>query len=497
MSRFVLFIFLLASLTGYSTSVNKFQFNKNCAEAYRKYISFRFEEGERILNVEKKNNPHNALPYYIENIEDAISIFVSEEKHLFDKLKGNKEVRMKILEKADKASPYYNLCLAEMHLQWAIARIKFDEYTTAALELNKAYRLLKDNKEKFPAFHLTDKSLGLLHVLIGTIPDSYKWVANILGIKGTINQGLMELRSFYNLTFSDSSYAIFQTEASVYLGMVLINYTPKEEEALRIFERIKKMNYSNPMLTYIYGSIGLKTGRSKEVDEYFTKHKFGKGYFPFHYLELQHGQAKINNLDNDAIRHFENYIHNFKGINYIKSCHQYMAWHYLIHQDEIKFQKYFKLIDGPGAILVDEDKQALKNYRNNDVPDVNLLKARLLFDGGNYRKSFAILASAESKELHKTQHKLEYIYRLARNYQKMDNLESAINNYEKTYNIGSKLPFYFAEAAAVQLGMHYELAGNKIKAAEWYEKALEVSKHEFKNSLDQKAKAGLNRMQKN
>lgn len=489
------FFILLLIFSKEIYSENKFDFNKNCEEAYLNFISFKFKEGERILNIEKKKNPSNAIPYYIENIGDVALIFVSEEKPNFEKLKGNKEIRMNILENSDKNSPYHLLCQAELHLQWAIARIKFEEYATAALELNKAYRLLKENKKKFPKFPLNNKSLGLLHVLIGTIPDSYKWVSSILGIKGTINQGVSELIGFYNLSYADTNYSIYQTEACLYLGMVLINYTTKTEDAEKIFERIKKIKNPNPMLTYIFGSIGLKTGRTDEVIEFYLKHQFGKEYLHFYYLDFQLGQAKMNKLEDDAIIYLEKFIKNFKGINYIKSCNQYISWYYFLKNDKILFQKYFKDIDGQGGIFVDEDKQALRNYRNNDIPNEDLLRARLLFDGGYYKKSFSILASIKPQELVKLQSKLEYLYRLARVYQQMGNEQQSISNYLKTLETGDSQPYYFAEASAIQLGMYWESKGNFANAKLYYEKAIKVTKHEFKNSLDQKAKAGLNRIE--
>jgi tetratricopeptide (TPR) repeat protein len=493
--KLILYTYFLFSFGFAFGNPHKFDFNENCENAYKQYISFKFGEGERLLNIEKKRNPTNVIPFYIENIEDVVSIFVTEEKPLFEKLKSNKEKRMKLLESSDQNSPYYLLTQAETHLQWAMARVKFEEYTTAALELNRAYRLLKENKKKFPKFQLNNKSLGLLHVLIGTIPDSYKWVSNILGIKGTINQGVSELKSFYNLTYSDSSYFIYQTEATVYLGMVLINYTTKSDEAEKIFERIKKIKNPNPMLTYIFGSIGLKTGRTDEVIDFYTKHRFGKEYLQFYYLDLQLGQAKLNGQDDDAIYYLERFRTNFKGINYVKSCNQYISWYYFLKNDKENFQKYFKFIDGPGGIFVDEDKQAFKNYRNKEIPDKELLRARLLFDGGYYKKSFGVLLEIDAKELHQLQYKLEYLYRLARVYQKLGNEQLSLTNYERTLEAGEKQPYYYAESSAVQLGMYWETKEDFEKAKYYYKRAISVSKHEFKNSLDQKAKAGLSRIE--
>jgi hypothetical protein len=60
---------------------------------------------------------------------------------------------------------------------------------------------------------------------------------------------------------------------------------------------------------------------------------------------------------------------------------------------------------------------------------------------------------------------------------------------------GEKQPYYFAESAAIQLGIICENKGEYENAKAYYKRAINVEKHEFKNSLDQKAKAGLSRIE--
>jgi hypothetical protein len=47
----------------------------------------------------------------------------------------------------------------------------------------------------------------------------------------------------------------------------------------------------------------------------------------------------------------------------------------------------------------------------------------------------------------------------------------------------------------LQLGNIYEQRGNKPKAKEWYQKCLWLPPHDYRNSIEQKAKAGLERVQ--
>ena len=50
-------------------------------------------------------------------------------------------------------------------------KLKFEEYFTAFNEVSKAYKLLTENQYRHPSFVANKKSLGILHAIIGTIPD--------------------------------------------------------------------------------------------------------------------------------------------------------------------------------------------------------------------------------------------------------------------------------------------------------------------------------------
>ena len=108
-------------------------------------------------------------------------------------------------------------------MQWALTRIKFKEYLQATYELQKAYRLLEKNTEKFPNFFLNDKSLGVLHILIGSIPKSYSWITNIIGVEGTVSSGFSKLYNFLEFTENNKGYGIYKSEILFLLSFLEMN----------------------------------------------------------------------------------------------------------------------------------------------------------------------------------------------------------------------------------------------------------------------------------
>ena len=53
---------------------------------------------------------------------------------------------------------------------------------------------------------------------------------------------------------------------------------------------------------------------------------------------------------------------------------------------------------------------------------------------------------------------------------------------------------YFASRAALQAGIIVEHKGQRKEALNYFQQVLDMNGHEFKNSIDQRAKAGINRL---
>ena len=149
-----------------------------------------------------------------------------------------------------------------------------------------------------------------------------------------------------------------------------------------------------------------------------------------------------------------------------------------------------------GSEITDEDKAAQKEAKSNIVPNLYLLKSRLLFDGGYYSESYTSLIRANKEDFNTTKEQLEFIYRLGRIQHKKENYNKAIYYYQMALKNGASYPYYFAANAALNLGLIYEELENNVKAKYYFEQCLTMRDHEYQRSIDQKAKAGLKRHEK-
>lgn len=484
-------VYMMLCASGAMASMD---FNYNCRKAYEHVTALRFTKANAYLEAEKKTNPTNKLTLLVENYRDCMELILNENKTQLGSFAKLKDVRLKAFENENEQSPYYLYAQAEINMQWAFAHIKAGEYVTGVLEINRAYKMLTKNAAKFPSFVPQFKSLGVLHSLIGVVPDEYKWAVNLLGFSGSLNQGSKELQLFYNAAFSDTLNQCYQTEATLMLGIIQLNFIPDEANLNKILLRINQQKQVNPVLSFIYADICMHNGNSAEAVAHLMKNNYPEHtYYKFHYLNYLLGMAKLYHLEDDAPLYLEAYVNEFKGQTFVKAAYIKLAYHYLIHTDIEKYSYYLKQIPLHGNEITDEDKAAEKEAKSGLIPNLYLLKSRLLFDGGFYNESYTSLIRANKEDFKTTKEQLEFIYRLGRIQHKKENYNKAIYYYQMALKNGASYPYYFAANAALNLGLVYETLENTSKAKYYFEQCLSIKNHEYQRSIDQKAKAGLKR----
>ncbi|MBX7227768.1 MAG: tetratricopeptide repeat protein [Chitinophagales bacterium] len=467
----------------------KYDYNKNCQSAYQAIFKLKFQEGKTLLDAEKKANPSNLMPYFIENYIDFFTLYIGEDEKQFNTLEENKEKRIDMLEKGDKNSPWYLYTKADLHLQWAFTRIKFGEYFNAVMEVKKASGLHKENLEKFPDFKPSKKSMAVLNTIFGAIPDKYKFGAKILGLKGSIPEGIKELKAVIN----DPAFQ-FKEEAMIMYTLLELHLVKNYNEAWQMVNGKVALG-DNLLNHFVVATVASHVGKNDKVIEVLSAKPGGAAYFPYPFLDFLLGNAKLNRLDKDADVPIKKFLANFKGKNYIKDANRKLAWFYLINSQPDVYKKYMTTCKSVGATVTDEDISAQKEAESGTIPNKELLKARVLFDGGYYQKAYDQLIKLPAASFTKTSEKIEYQYRKGRILHEWGKPDEAIPAYLEAIKLsGTSTSLYFAPNSALKLGMIYEKKGNKTKAAEYYKKAMSYPTHEYKNSVDAEAKAGLNRI---
>lgn len=490
---------LLLNLVFLFIAVESFaQFNpsQNCQKAYQKIVDLRFTEARRLIAAEKTSDPGNLIPLYLENFIDFLTIIVTDEKAKYDRIKPVFLARMKTLEDGRNDSPYYNLCLGGSNIQWAFIQMQFGEYTQAALKIRKAHRCFTENAEKFPDFLPNKIGLGITHMIGGMVPDSYKWVSSLMGLDGTLSQGLAEVKAVADYKGSDPFYAQFRTEALFYLSIVSASLIKDKAQALKIITLFNETDGNqSPILNFARASILMKNGMGEQALNVLVQRPRDPLIYPFHYLEFMEGNARLNKLDTSAMSCYKSFLNNYRGVNFIRSAWQKIGWLKLLEGDTAGFIKSMNKILGEAKAAGEDDKQALIEAESKVIPNIVLLKARLLFDGGYYSKALSELLDRPIKSfLISRKDYAEYFYRLGRIYHESGNTVKALSYYHLAIQRGKNEPWYFAASAALQTGIIHEQRGEYASADSAYKVCIECKNTEYKYSLAQKAKAGMSRI---
>jgi len=431
---------------------------------------------------------------YLENYMDFLRVFIGENQTLFDQLDDGFDIRYNRIKQLPDSSRFKNLLLANMNLQWAFARLKFGQYFSAAWELNRAYRLLTENVESFPHFVPNFITMGVLHVMIGLVPDKYGWMLKIISMEGGVEQGKAEIYKALDNTTKNSPYAYLHNEALFYLGFIELNLSPDRKALQKLFFYLKKTANSNLLMDFLKTDIHIRYGQNELAIKQLNSLPQSSDYFPFYYLRYLKGECYLKKLEPDsATASYVYFLKHFEGLNYIKDAWRKRAWAALLQN---KPDKYLQLMDSVkiyGTTEVGADKAALTEANTGMIPNTNLMRARLLFDGGYYGRAKTILDTMNTRGLSKDE-QTERIYRYARIAHRQNNILLAKKAYRQTIATGSLSPRYFAANSALKLGEIYESEDSLKLAKAYYEKCLDLNFDEYKNSIRGKAKEALARI---
>lgn len=483
--------FLIPCLFISTCAFSSFEFNERMQQAYLQIIRLKFDEGKRLLEKEHLLNPANQLPILYDNYIDFLKAFISEEKKDMDVCTANTSDRLKKLK--DENSPFSSYSRAEMMLQEAMLKVKFREFVSAAWSIRKIYKIIEQNAVRFPSFPLNRKISGVLQVIIGAIPTEYNWIIDLVGIEGTISKGTLELSRLLNET-SGTSYSVYKDEILFYLSSIQSSFSKNDYTPSESIELMRTLCHESLLMRYSYSNVLMKAGRNEEALQLLTDTIVPKNSYPVYILSYKTGLARLRKLDFSAEKDFQQFIIHFHGRNNLRSAYQKMAWIYLLQGDQKKYSTGISWCKKYGNDFIDEDKDATVEAVSGEAPNVTLLRSRLLFDGGYYKQALAEIAGKTPDHFPRHKDQLEVSYRFARILQKLNQVDKAIMYFEQTLKNGASSSYYFAANSALLLGIIYEEKKDFVKAQNYYSKCLEMREHEYQNSIDQKAKAGLERV---
>lgn len=292
---------------------------------------------------------------------------------------------------------------------------------------------------------------------------------------------------------TDEWSTLFRDEAIFYycyLKFYVVNDKPG------VFQFIDQQHLdvvNHHLFAYLAVNLSRNSQQAEKAEQIITGLNTSPAYLAMPVWDMEMGYAKVHHLDPAAAPYLERFINTFKGRFFVKDVLQKLSWHYYLQGDEAKAHTYRQKILTMGTTDSESDKQAQKEATTNMWPNKLLLQARMLDDGGYFKQALALLQGKNTNNFTLTEEKLEFAYRAGRLYDDIGNDSFAIVFYKEAIELGEQRKEHFAARAALQIGYIFEQRGDKQTAIRWFQRCQSMKDHDFKNSLDAKAKAGIAR----
>lgn len=472
----------------FQTTANDFEMTPNVQKAYSEVFQLKLNVCKATLAKEKKNSPFKV---YIENYMEFAEIFNSDDEAHFRRMVDNEDNRLELIEVLDKNSPYNRFLRAEMKLQLALLKVRFGHEVKAAYNIIQAAKLLEENQKLFPNFLPNYKSLGVLHIIIGSVPENFRWVLKILGLQGNVNQGIAELEK----AIKDKIWGSEAIYSSLYIQSFVLKFDEKANAMLLKFVESQPENLN----AYFIGvAISLRANRAEQASKILKKYPNSPEYLYCPIIEMYRGDiALMKGMYTQANAEYSSYIKNFKGNTFLKDAYLRLFFSNYLAGNEKQAKVCLNKVAVVGNAISETDKSAEKYYetyiKTHLLPNKGLLQARLALDGGYDAQALGTIENIDTKKLNQNE-QAEYYFLEGKAFYRTGQPDKAIGYFEKSITLTEKQNWHFGASSSLQIGYILQAKGQKQQAKTYFEKAISYKNHEYKNTIDSKARAAITEM---
>jgi Tfp pilus assembly protein PilF len=457
--------------------------------AYDELLKLKVSAARQLLASEASGAPGTLL---VADCADFVELIISQDASRYDATLAAHEARLATLEKTP-ASALRDYAQAEISLHQALAQIGFHHEVRGAWNLRRTAGLMEAVAARYPTFLPARKTLGLCQFGIGSLPEGYHWFLRLLGLRGSVEEGLR------NLSLAATQPNDFQAESQILLALIRESYYKQGTESLALAGRLAREQPDNLLFSYLVISLNKRQHHGEEALIAYRARPTGPAYVPIGFVHHLAGDLLLYRGDYAAsVAENEQFLREFRGDYYRKDAafKLYLAaW--LGGAPAATQARYRQQINQAGPLTIEEDIYAQRFYHDGQLLNPILTRARLQTDGGYYAQALSTLQQFRATPATPVRDQLEAPYRRARVWQGLGRLDSARADYRRTLRRSATFgepAYYFAPQAALQLGYLAQAAGQRAAAKAYFEQAMTYPKHEYKNSTDQKAKLALRQL---
>jgi len=478
-----LFLFLAGNI-GRSTSTacfadSEWKFDDSTQKAYDLVLNLQLEEVHQLIPA-----PITAQQHYVVALAEALELLITEDGEKYTEYEDRFSKR---LERKTKLNVPDDLFLqAEIRMHWTFVYLKFGHEFDAALNLRQAYLTIEEIRNKFPRFQPINKTSGLLEVIIGSVPQKYNWVLGLLNMEGSTKTGLDELEG---IRLSNSPLAF---EANLIHALIQGFLLQQPAAGINEISSLRAKYPKNRLALFLGSALAMKNNQSENALVMLDSLSRYSDGVPLYYSDYLRGEIYLHKAEYlNSISSYRWFINHYNGQNGIKDAYYKIGLCYWLNGNTNDAEEIFKQAKSRGKEASEADKYAARSLAEAELPHVKLTKARYAIDGGYYERARQILDSLQPQEIPTKRDQVEYFYRKARLSHKLNDIEAAKPNYQQSIVLSGDEEWYYAPNACLQLGYIVWNEGDATLAKSYFNKAMSYSKHEYKNSIDSKAKSAI------
>jgi len=458
---------------------HQWKFDPVTSQAYGLVLNLQFDKAHELVP-----QPLTAQENYVAALAEALELLLEEDGEKYTEYQERFEKRKE--RKTRVNSPDDLFLQAEIAVQWAFIYFKFGHEFDAALNLRDAYIITTELEKRFPRYAATNKTSALLEIIVGAVPEKYNWVLSLLNIEGSIEEGL---QLYERIGKSDSP---FKLEAAMLKALIQSYVLQKPIEGLHALDTILAETPTNPLALFLGASLAIKNSESQKALNMLNILEAQPTGFRIDYVPYLKGEVFLFKAEYlNSISSYRAFINQYKGQNNIKDAYYKIGICYWLNGNMSDALAMFKLGKTMGREVTEGDKYAARSMSDAELPHPQLTKARYFTDGGYYDQARAILDSIVPPDLPTKRDQVEFYYRKARLDHKTNRLTPSRHFYQQVIDLNGQSPWYFAPNACLQMGYILLQTGDSTRAGDFFEMALSYKKHEYKNSIDTKARSAL------
>ncbi len=467
-------------------SSNQIFAHKTFDQAYAQIFNYNLSQARQTLQHPFNLSHDKALKIYLLSLTDLVELLVSEDITKYEIWKEIAALREKQLEDLNYTHKQYYQ--AELALHRAFVKLRFREEWAAALQLNKAYRLIKKHQSDYPDHIPQLKTIGILNLIIGMVPEQYNWALQLIGMEGDIDHGLNCIAKFSQTQHDQVS------EANWLMIMGSWLTSKNKTKALLQLETLHESYSSSPLLELLLAMLQSKMHQAPTLLSDFEAKRDSDVIIPYIFYIM--GQTYFQGgFYHKAINAYTQFINLYKGSTHIKDAHYKVGLCYWFLRNKTKMLNHFATAKKNGNTYHEADKHAARQLEALQLPHLMLTKIRYATDGGFFETAAKLFTQINIDSLNKID-LAHFHYRKARFHHLQHHNTTALSYYKKTIE---KAPMnaYFGANACLQLAYIYMDLGDKVSANFYLKKVRTYQGYEYENSIKSKAKLAQNKIKSN